>query len=71
MCDSSSQRVGEWGGVMSVERDCVAGQVFNRIEWERCFYNNDHVLRQRCGRRFTVDATVEDSCEDANMYYME
>ena len=25
--DSSSQRVGEWGGVMSVRRDPVVGQV--------------------------------------------
>ena len=65
MGDSSTQRVGEWGGVMSVGRNFVAGQVFNQSEL--------HVfitMIMSCAFPDRgVDATVDNSCDDANMQY--
>ena len=63
MGDSSSQRVGEWGGVMSVERDSVAGQLFNLIDVFITMITSWALLDRG------LDATVDDSCEDSKMYY--
>ena len=43
---------------MSVGRDSVVGQL-----------NNDHVLSPP--RQSSVDATVDDSCDNVNMHCME
>ena len=56
MGDNSSQRVGEWGGIMSVERrDSVAGQVFNLIDVFITMITSGALLD------IVVYATVDDS----------
>ena len=69
MDDSSSQRVGEWRGVMSVGRDSVVGQVFNLIQWERYVFTTMIMSWALLDRG--VDVTFDDSCDNAKIHYME
>ena len=54
---------------MSVGKDSVAEQVFNLIEWKRYVFIT--MITSWALLDTGVDATVDDSCEDENMYYME
>ena len=67
MGDSSSQRVGEWGGVMAVGRDSVVGQVFHLIQWERYVFTT--MIMSWALLDKGVDATVDDNNDNANMHY--
>ena len=59
----------EWGGDMAVGTESAAGQVFNLIQWERYVFIT--MITSWALLDKGVDATVDDSCDDANMQYLE